>query len=49
MGAVDMAWGFTNQGFKKCGKLFGHTIGNHPQLDTIGLSGVSGLWILGSP
>ena len=40
MGTVDMVWGFANQGFKNFGKV------TDPQLDTIGLSGVSGLWLL---
>ena len=26
MGAVNMVWGFTYQGFKDLGKFFGHTI-----------------------
>ena len=49
MGAVDMVWRFTYQGFEDLGKFVSHTIGYWPQLDTIGLSGVSSLWILGSP
>ena len=50
MGAADIVWGFAYQGFKNLCKFFSLTTGvvTDPPLDTIDLSGVPGLWILGS-
>ena len=45
--SIDMVWGLANQWFQDFGKFLSLTIGDRST--TIGLRGVSGLWILGRP
>ena len=49
MGTVDMVWDLPTKGLRILVSSLATPYVTNPQLDTIGLSGVSSLWILESP